>query len=104
MASGLLGKADLTANTDTTIYTCPASAVTTANINLVNTAASATQIKLSIGTNPPSNEDFIEYNTSIPANGVLERSGIVMSENEILVAKASGSGIVVRAFGFTEVA
>lgn len=104
MASGLLGKADLTANTNTSIYTVPASTVATVNVNLVNRTSAAITVRLSIGAANPANTDFIEYDASIPANGVLERSGLVMSAAEILVARASATGISVRAYGFTEVA
>jgi hypothetical protein len=104
MAGGLLGKASLAANTDTSIYTVPASTVTTANINMVNTTAAAITIRLSIGSATPAAADYIEYETSLPANGVMERSGIVMSAAEVVVARASATGVSIRAFGFTEVA
>jgi len=103
MASGLLGKADLAATTDTSIYTVPESIVATVNINLVNRTAAAITIRLSIGAASPADEDFIEYDTSIPAYGVLERSGLVMGAAEVLVARASAVGVSIRAYGFTEV-
>lgn len=104
MAGGKLGSASLTANTNTSIYTCPASTVATVNVNLTNRTTSAITVRLSIGAATPADADYIEYDTSIPANGVLERSGLVMSAAEVLVARASATGISVRAFGFTEVA
>lgn len=103
MASGLLGKAALAANTDTALYPVPASTVATVNVNMVNTTSAAITIRLSIGAASPATEDFIEYDTSIPANGVLERSGLVMSAAEVLVARAAAVGVSVRAYGFTEV-
>ncbi|NJD38461.1 MAG: hypothetical protein FIA89_09115 [Geobacter sp.] len=102
--SGLLGKAALVANTNTTIYTVPADAVVTANINLCNRTAAAITVRLSIGAAIPADSDFIEYDTSIPAYGVLERSGMAMAAAENLVARASATGVSIRAFGFTEVA
>ena len=104
MASGLLGKAALAANVDTTIYAVPAATVVTANINIVNRTAAAITIRVSIGSAAPADSDYIEYETSIPANAVLERSGMVMSAAEVLVVSASAVGISVRAYGFAEVA
>lgn len=104
MAAGKLGAASLAANTNTTIYTVPASTVATVNINMVNTTSAAITVRLSIGAASPAAGDYIEYETSIPAYGVLERSGLVMSAAENLVAIASATGVSVRAFGFTEVA
>ena len=102
--AGRLGKAALAANTDTIIYTVPADTVATANINLCNRTAAAITIRLSIGAASPADADYIEYDTSIPAYGVLERSGLVMSAAEVLVAMASAVGVSIRAYGFTEVA
>lgn len=104
MASGKLGAASLAATTNTTIYTVPTSTVATVNVNMVNTTTAAITVRLSIGSTTPAAADYIEYDTSIPANGVLERSGLVMSAAESLVARASATGIAVRAFGFEEVA
>lgn len=104
MVSGLLGKASLAANANTSIYTVPASTVATVNVNVVNTTTSSITIRLSIGAAAPAATDYIEYDTTIPANGVLERSGLVMSAAEVLVARASATGVTVRAFGFEEVA
>ncbi|MBW4056700.1 MAG: hypothetical protein HIU83_15130 [Proteobacteria bacterium] len=104
MASGLLGKAALTAATNTSIYTVPAATVATVNVNMVNTSAASIAVRLSIGTAVPATADYIEYDTIIPANGVLERSGLVMSTAEVLVARAEAAGISIRVYGFEEVA
>ena len=104
MPSGLLGKAVLAANTDTSIYTVPATKAATVNVNVVNTSSGSITVRLSIGGAVPVAADYIEYDAIVPANGILERSGLVMSADEVLVARASATGISVRAYGFEEVA
>jgi len=104
MPSGLFGKASLAAATNTTIYTVPASTVATANVNVVNTTTESIAVRLSIGAATPVAADYIEYDAILLAGGVLERSGLAMSEAEVLVARASAVGLTVRAYGFTEVA
>lgn len=103
MASGLLGKAALVAAANTSIYTVPAEKVATVNVNIVNTTVSSVSIRVSIGAVAPATTDYIEYDAIIPANGVLERSGLVMTAAEILVVRASATGVTVRAYGFEEV-
>lgn len=104
MISGKLGSAALAATTNTSIYTVPASTATTANVNMVNRTNSVISIRLSIGSSPPIDDDYIEYEADIPGYGVLERTGLAMSTAEVLVARASAVGISVRAHGFEEVA
>ena len=103
MASGKLGSAALTANTNTTMYTCPNDKTATVNVNMVNRGSTSALVRLSIGAATPNNADYIEYDAEIPPNGVLERSGLVMSAAEVLVARASTADVSVRAFGFEEV-
>jgi hypothetical protein len=104
MASGKLGSAALAASTDTTIYTVPASKVATVNVSMVNRGATAVRVRIAIGSNPPANADYIEYDAEIPANGILERSGLVMSASELLIARASTANVTIRAYGFEEAA
>lgn len=105
MASGKLGNANLSATTNTTIYTVPNLMVSTMNINVVNRTSAAITIRLAISANAsPVVAEYIEYDVSIPANGVLERTGLVAGAGENVVAYASASGISVRVHGFEEVA
>jgi hypothetical protein len=47
----------------------------------------------------PTNAEFIEYDTEILAKGVLERTGIVMDANKILVVRSSATNISAVAMG-----
>lgn len=105
MASGKLGAAALSANTDTTVYTVPSSTVATVNVNMCNRGTVATTVRLAVAaTGSPGNSEFIEYEAILPPNGVLERTGIVCSAAERVVARAASADVSVRVHGFEEAA
>jgi hypothetical protein len=47
----------------------------------------------------PGNSEWIEYGTTIPANSVLERTGLVLAPGQILVVYGSTTGINAVAYG-----
>ena len=104
MASGKFGKAALTAATDTDLYTVPAGTVATVNVNLCNRAAAAVKVRIAIRTAALADADYLEYDASLPAGGVLERTGIAMSAGETLTVRAAAAGVSARAHGFEEAA
>ena len=105
MATGRLGVADLAATTDTSVYTVPASKVATCNVSVCNRNATAVTVRLALcASATPAATEYIEYGTSIPANGVLERTGLVLDAAKILVAYGSGTGISVVVWGFEDAA
>ncbi len=104
MASGKLGKAALAAAADTDLYTVPAGTVATANINLCNRTSAAVTVRLAIRSAALADADYIEYDAALPANGVLERTGIALSAGETITVRASAAGVSARAHGFEEVA
>ena len=105
MASGRLGAADLAATTNTSIYTVPASTVATVSINVANRNASSVVIRLmhlngAIGT--LANEDYIEYDVTIAANGVLERTGVIMAATHVIGAYSDTANVSVQVYGWEE--
>jgi len=99
--SGILGTADLVAVTNTTVYTAVAGKVTTLNVNVCNRGAAAVLVRLATSaTGTPTNAEYIEYDVSIPANGVLERTGIAMEAGRNLVAYSDLATVSVVAYGF----
>lgn len=103
MATGRLGAADLSATTNTTIYTVPSSTMTGLNVNICNRGASAVTVRLAVAaTDTPSASEWIEYDVSLPANGVLERTGIMLAATQRIVAYASAATVSVVAWGVEE--
>jgi hypothetical protein len=100
MPSGRLGVADISASTNTTIYTVPASVFSVVNINLCNRNATSVTVRIAIAaTSSPTTGEWIEFGAVVPANGVLERTGIVMSTTNQVVVWASAVGVSATIFG-----
>lgn len=100
MATGRLGTADLSAATDTTLYTCPANTFAVVTVSIVNRGASSANIRLAIcDTATPGNDEYLEYDSIIVAKGVLERTGLVLDENKILVVRSSATSVNAVAYG-----
>lgn len=100
MATGILGTADLSANTNATVYTTPASTFTVATISFCNRSASEVTVSMALSTSDtPSNSDWIEFESTIPAKGVLERSGIVLNAGRKIVVKSSAASVNVVSYG-----
>lgn len=101
--SGRLGVAAPAANTDTDVYTAPEAA--TVNVLVCNRGAEAVIVNLALVYGTAANladEDYVEFGVTIPANGVLERTGLVLSANETVVARADKASVSVRVNGYTE--
>lgn len=100
MATGRLGAADLAATTNTTIYTCPATTFTVASVSICNRSSGTITARLALASSgTPTTSEYLEYDVQILANGVLERTGIVLDAGKLLVAYASGAGVSVVAMG-----
>jgi hypothetical protein len=98
MSTGKIGSADLAANTDTLLGTADENMV--ANVCLVNRGASAVKVRVAVGVGAsPANADYLEYDASVPANGVLERTGLAVSTGEKLWVRSDTAAVSARAHG-----
>ncbi len=60
-------------------------------------------VRLAIAsTGSPSNSEWLEYDALIPANGVLERSGLVAQATKNIVIYTSTANASVSVYGFEE--
>jgi hypothetical protein len=89
MPTGRLGTANITTTSNTTVYTVPATTFSVVSVNVVNRSSSATAlIKIAVSTSAtPGLDEWIEFESSLVANGVLERTGIVMKTGELIVVQ-----------------
>jgi hypothetical protein len=100
MATGRLGAADLSAATLTTVYTVPATTFTVATVSVVNRGASAATIRIALASSAtPTDAEWLEYDVSLSAKGVLERTGIVMDTGKLLVVRSSAVGVNAVIYG-----
>ena len=101
MASGILGQSAPSATTNTTVYTVPASTVSTFNISVCNTSSASIAVRIAVANSgTPSIAEYLEYNAVIPPNGVLERGGIVANAAKNVVVYASAAGLAVTVYGY----
>lgn len=100
MASGRLGVADLSAATNTTIYTVPSDTFSVVTVSVCNRGNQAVSLRMAVAaSSTPLDSEYIEYDTEILGKGVMERTGIVMDAGKQLVVRASGANVSVVAFG-----
>ena len=100
MPTGLLGQAALTAVTNTAVYTVPTNTFTVFSVSVLNRGTAAVTVRMALAaTSTPTNAEWIEYDVPVDANGVLERTGLMMNAGKILVVYTSGSSVSVSAYG-----
>jgi len=100
MATGRLGVADLSAATNTTLYTVPASTFAVVTLNVVNRGSSAANIRVAIAASAtPADSEYIEYDVSLAPKGVLERMGLVLDAGKLLVVRSSATSVNAIVYG-----
>ena len=100
MATGRLGVADLAAATNTTLYTVPASTFAVVTVNVVNRGATAANVRIAVASSgSPADSEYIEYDVSLSAKGVVERTGIVMDAGKLLVVRSSAVSVNAVVYG-----
>ena len=100
--NGRLGKIEAGNASYATLYAAPAGiAHAVANVLVVNTNNVEAQITIAIAqTTAPNTSDYVDFQYSLPPNGHLERSALVLSPGEIILVYANMGGVVCRAHGF----
>jgi len=89
MATGRLGTANITTTADNSVYTVPLANFAVVSVNVVNRSSSASaNIRIAVASSAtPAPAEYIEYDSALVANGVIERTGIVMAAGQIIVVQ-----------------
>ena len=100
MASGVLGQVALASTTFTTVYTVPTNTLAYVNVNVANRNATDIAVRVAIAaTATPTNAEFIEFNSFIAPNGVLERTGLVLDAGKRVITYSNSSNVSVNVYG-----
>jgi hypothetical protein len=104
MASGILGQSALSATTETTVYTVPASTLAIVNVNVVNRSASAdATVRVALASTAiPQDSEWIEYGVSVPPGGVIERAGIALNAAKRVIVYASTANCSASVYGLEQ--
>jgi hypothetical protein len=102
---GRLGAAALAATTDTALYVVPAARKATCTLNLCNRTASSVTVRVALidgALGALATEDYIEYDTTLPPGGTLERTGITLAATHTLMVRASAASVSAVVWGVEE--
>lgn len=104
MASGILGSADLIAATNNVIYTVPATKTASISVNVCNRGSVSAKIRVAVASSgSPTNKDYIIYDAGIAPGESLERSGMVVDENKLVVVYSSVASVSAQVYGYEEI-
>ena len=105
MSLKLLGKADLSATTNTSVYTVGSGKEALVNVNVCNRNSSAVTIRLANADGgTPSNDEYIEYDYSLAGNESFQRTGLHLQAAQIIVAYSSATNVSVVVDGLERTA
>lgn len=100
MATGRLGVQAVAATTLTTVYTVPTGYYTVCNVSITNRNTTAITLRVAMATSgTPNVQDYIEYDTVVVANGVFERTGLVMQAGMNIVVYSSQANVGATVYG-----
>ena len=99
----VLGQSAPAATTETTLYTTPASTVTTVStICVCNRSATPATFRVSVAVTggATANKDYIYYDVALPGNDTFSATiGITLAETDKLKVYASTADLSFNAFG-----
>ena len=106
MANGILGSAALPSADYTGVYLVPENTFAVVTVSMVNkNSSTSARVRLAVaktdplGATIPAADDYLEYETEILPNGVLERTGLVIDASRQIYAYSSNTDTAVMVYG-----
>jgi hypothetical protein len=90
--TGILASETFNSVTYTPVYTPTADTFAVVTVSICNKNANSIRVRLAAAINPniPDAGQYLEYETEILPNGVLERTGIILQSGRTLYAYSTG--------------
>lgn len=106
MSSGRLGAQNLSATTNTTLYSGPANgSVGTVTVSLCNRNTTPVRVRLAVATtSSPSTAEWLWYDKLVPGNEAVERTGLVVDYGKQIVVYSDTASVTAVAMGYEETA
>lgn len=104
MLAGILGEADLLANTPECLCTVEVGKVATITVSFCNRGATTARVTLRVPKTIAAQTTFYEYKTPISPNGVLERVGITAEAGRNIVVESDAALVTAIVHGYPEAA
>lgn len=99
--TGFNYSADLTASTNTTVYTVPSGKAATFTVVFANRTANPVTVSLAMcASATPANSEYVFYALVLNSYDSLEWAGLVASANRQIVAYSVQAGVSVQVYGF----
>ena len=98
----VLGQSNPSANSDSTLYTVPAStSAVVSTINVANLGTSGTfRIAVRVGGAAIANEDYLAYDVPLNANDSIAYTlGVTLGAADVVTVRASNASFAFSAFG-----
>lgn len=102
MASGRIAAVDMPAGVNTVLYEMPTGRILVLNVGISNRNDEDVKIRLALvdgGINDLADSDYLEYNTVVRANGMLERSGIALAGEQSLIGYSDTGNVSFTVWG-----
>jgi hypothetical protein len=101
----ILGTALPAANTLVSLYEVPAGRRAVVNVAACNQGAAAAKLRVALTASAtPAASEFIEFDVSLAASEVLERTALSLAAGQKIVVQANAATVSFNAWGIEEVA
>jgi len=106
MANGTLGRADLSAASETNLYSPGSGVSATVNISFCNrNSGSDAKVKWAVapsGAGSASNDDYLAFNATVSAENTKIFTGIVVAQEQIVYVESDTASVTAVANGFED--
>lgn len=101
MASGRIATVDMPAGANTVLYTMPTGRIQVLTVGVCNRNNSDVKVRLAFtdGDVEPAKADYLEYDTTVRANGVFERTGIALNGEQVLIGYSDTENVSFAVWG-----